>query len=368
MSGIKVRSLVVFNQSAFLGDPPRAPHFCYCCQRNWWVVVRRVQTGVSITDAVHSHSVDRWALSGAGLPDLFFQKRPNIAKKLQKKAKHSSKNGQKKPFKSRRANGQFKSVRGNQPEIRPYFQNLAAKRSIRQPMEWSRCPGSMARRARDSVAPLRRSSAGWMPARIGRLSAGVGRRHPVTIRKASLMAGSMRRVWALRHQTATQYSAVEWTRARLAVRNVVAPAPHQAASIRVRRVMSASCEVTQGVGDTWATCPTLLQGILAWNRRVSLLYLTLSSRLASLLLRWKAADTVSAVLSFCFQVWRYSPSVAMSLLSTLPLPASLNQCASLLDRQHMHTFWRRWLAGQRCRCWREGAPGQIPVGHVLEAS
>jgi len=60
--------------------------------------------------------------------------------------------------------------------------------------EWSRCPGSMARRAKDSVAPMRRSSAGWMPARMGRLSAGVGRRHPVTIRKASLMAGSMRRV------------------------------------------------------------------------------------------------------------------------------------------------------------------------------
>ena len=59
--------------------------------------------------------------------------------------------------------------------------------------EW-RCPGSMGRRARDSVAPLRRSSAGWMPARVGRLSAGLGRRHPVTIRKASLMAGSMRRV------------------------------------------------------------------------------------------------------------------------------------------------------------------------------
>jgi len=60
--------------------------------------------------------------------------------------------------------------------------------------EWSRCPGSMTLRARDSVPPLRRSSAGWMPARIGRLSAGVGRRHPVTIRKASLMAGSIRRV------------------------------------------------------------------------------------------------------------------------------------------------------------------------------
>jgi len=76
--------------------------------------------------------------------------------------------------------------------------------------EWSRCPGSMARRATDNVAPLRRSSAGWMPARIGRLFADVGRRHPVTIRRASLMAGLMRRVWALRHQTGAQYSAVEW--------------------------------------------------------------------------------------------------------------------------------------------------------------
>ena len=60
--------------------------------------------------------------------------------------------------------------------------------------EWRRCPGSMARRARDNVAPLRGRSGGWIPARIGRLSTGEGRRHQVTIRKASLMAGSIRRV------------------------------------------------------------------------------------------------------------------------------------------------------------------------------
>ena len=60
--------------------------------------------------------------------------------------------------------------------------------------ERSRCPGSMARHARDSVAPLRRSSSGWMLARIGRVYVGVGRRHPVTIHKASLMAGPMKRV------------------------------------------------------------------------------------------------------------------------------------------------------------------------------
>ena len=60
--------------------------------------------------------------------------------------------------------------------------------------QWSRYPGSMERGARDSLAPLRRSSAGWMPAMIGRLSAGAGQSHPVTIRKALLLAGSMRQV------------------------------------------------------------------------------------------------------------------------------------------------------------------------------
>ena len=54
--------------------------------------------------------------------------------------------------------------------------------------EWRRCPGSVGRRTRGR-APLRRSSAGWIPARLGRFSAGVGRMHPVTVRKASLMAG-----------------------------------------------------------------------------------------------------------------------------------------------------------------------------------
>jgi len=100
--------------------------------------------------------------------------------------------------------------------------------------EWNRCPGSMARRFRDSVAPLRRSSADWIPARIGRLFPGVGRRPPVTIRRASLMMGSVRRVWALRHQTGAQYSTVEWTRARVAVCNVVAPASQLEPASRLR--------------------------------------------------------------------------------------------------------------------------------------
>ena len=55
----------------FIGDPPSAPHVCYCyCEMKWWVVARRVQMGVSIWDfetpyIIHLHSVNRWALSGA---------------------------------------------------------------------------------------------------------------------------------------------------------------------------------------------------------------------------------------------------------------------------------------------------------------
>ena len=38
----------------------------------------------------------------------------------------------------------------------------------------------MARFAKESVAPNQRSSDGWMPARTGKSSIGVGRKHPVT--------------------------------------------------------------------------------------------------------------------------------------------------------------------------------------------
>jgi len=92
-------------------------------------------------------------------------------------------------------------------------------------VEWSSCPGSMAQRPRDIVAPMRRSTAGCLPMRIGRLSTGVGRRHPVTIRKASLMARSIKRVRALQRQTRAQHSAVECISARVAVSRVFAEAP-----------------------------------------------------------------------------------------------------------------------------------------------
>ena len=47
-------------------DPPSAPQVCCCYQMNWWVLVRRVQMGVSIWGAVHLHSMDGWVLSGEG--------------------------------------------------------------------------------------------------------------------------------------------------------------------------------------------------------------------------------------------------------------------------------------------------------------
>ena len=46
---------------------PERRIFCCYCQMNWWVHVRRGQMGVSIWDAVHSHSVYRWGLSGAAV-------------------------------------------------------------------------------------------------------------------------------------------------------------------------------------------------------------------------------------------------------------------------------------------------------------
>ena len=58
---------------------------------------------------------------------------------------------------------------------------------------WSRYWSSKARRASARVTPSRRSPAGYMPAKTGKLSVVVGRRHPVKMRKASMMVESIRR-------------------------------------------------------------------------------------------------------------------------------------------------------------------------------
>jgi len=185
--------------------------------------------------------------------------------------------------------------------------------------------------------------------RIGRLSADVGRRHPVTICKASLMVASMRRVWSLRHQTGAQYSAVEWTRARVAVRNFVAPAPQPEPASRLK---SATHEISFLQSDS--RCRRYVSDLsnvtlrylgLEQKGRVSWLKLTFISHLASLLLRWKSADTVFVVLSFSFQVWRYSPTVTMSLLSA-PSTACQSPSPCMIARSSAYACFLQMVVGR----------------------
>jgi len=195
----------------------------------------------------------------------------------------------------------------------------------------------------------RRSSAGWMPARIGRLSVDVERRHPVTIRKASLMAGSIRRVWALRHQTGAQYSAVQCTRGRVAVRRIVAPEPQPEPTSPLRNA-------THDVSFLWSDSRCRRSASNLSNDpprylgseqkgRISLLKLSFISRLASLLLRRKAADTVFVELRFRFQIWGYSPTVALSLLST-PSTACQSPSACMIARSSAYAYFLETVVGK----------------------
>ena len=106
----------------------------------------------------------------------------------------------------------------------------------------------IARFAKKSVAPYPGSSAGWTPARTGKSSVGVGRKHPVTMRKASFRMLSMRRVGVLRHQTGAQYRAVEKTKERTEMHKVLVPAPHPDPASRLNsatRVESFLCKTSR---------------------------------------------------------------------------------------------------------------------------
>ena len=172
----------------------------------------------------------------------------------------------------------------------------------------------------DSMACLRRSSAGWMPAMMERLSNGVGRRYPVITRSASLIAVSMMRVCTLRHQTGAQYSTVEYTRARAAVWRTAPLAPHPDPASHLIRAMS---DVSFPRSDS--RCRWYVSDLSSFSPRYVCIWVKgrhfpssemLSLHPASLLYRWKAADTVFDQLSFSHQVWRYAASVTRSWLRT----------------------------------------------------
>jgi len=79
--------------------------------------------------------------------------------------------------------------------------------------------------------------------------------------------------------------------------------------------------------------------------RVLLLKLTFLSRLASLLLRWKAADTVFVVLSFGIQVGSYSHTVAMSLPNT-PSTACQSVSACMIAGSSAYAFFLEMVVGK----------------------
>ena len=151
------------------------------------------------------------------------------------------------------------------------------------------------------------------------------------------------------HQRGAQYSAVEWTRAKVAVRNVVDPAPQPETANRLRSAtrdvsfLRSDSRCRRYVSDLSNVTPTYL----GWEQkgRVSLLKLTFSSRLASLLLRRKIANTVFVVLSFSFQVWRHTPSVAMFLLSA-PSTACQSPSACMIARSSANAYFLEMVVGR----------------------
>ena len=76
--------------------------------------------------------------------------------------------------------------------------------------------------------------------------------HPVAMGKALLMGLSIRRAWALPCQIGAQCSSVEWTKARVAVRNTEASTPQldQANRMKAKREMLTSCAVALSVDET----------------------------------------------------------------------------------------------------------------------
>jgi len=172
-----------------------------------------------------------------------------------------------------------------------------------------RCPGRMGWRARGS---------GSFATKLSRLDVCADRK---------IVRWYRRRVWALRHQTGVQYSAVEWTRDKVAVRNVVVPAPQPEPASRLKSArpwcqLFAKCREVSGIHE----CPEQryyevgLCGLGAKERGfVVVVYFQLTFGL--LAVEVEDCQNCFLVLSLTSSC-RYSPSVTMSLLST---PSTVSQ-------------------------------------------
>ena len=143
---------------------------------------------------------------------------------------------------------------------------------------------------------------------------------------------------------------VEWTsRTRVAIRRVVASAPqpepanHLRGATRYVSFLQNDSRCRRYVSDLSDVTPRYLGS--EQKGRFSLLKLTFSSHLASLLLRWNIANTVFVVLSFSFQVWRYSPNVAMSLLS-VPSTACQPPSACMIARSSAYAYFLEMVFGR----------------------
>ena len=117
----------------------------------------------------------------------------------------------------------------------------------------------------------------------------------------------------------------------VAVRKVVTPAPQPQPASRLKSV---TCDVgflrsdsrcRRYVSDLSNVTPRYLGS--EQNGRIPLMKLTFSSRLTFLWLRWKAADTVFAVLSFNSKSGSIHLRLPCPCSALLPLPANLRQHA-----------------------------------------
>ena len=106
-------------------------------------------------------------------------------------------------------------------------------------------------------------------ARVWRLSSNAGRRHPVTVPKTSVVAGSMRCVLehcGTRQEHITQLLNEPGLRWLFTTSLLQHPSQSQQAALRVRRVMPAFCKVTLGVGDTWVSCSMIFRSMWARSK------------------------------------------------------------------------------------------------------